>query len=214
MRRNPFAALSAATAVAALSLSGCSGHDEPNRVLGSGTGSTTFLSAPPIDAPPLPTADELTSVLYRLADPAVKGTDKLYLLEGGTAEDAATIDNFAAALRDGGFAPLTCTASEIRRSDRQAGDAIATININTANPATAGGFTFPMEFHPSQGGWQLSRETADMIMAFGNARTGGGPAPGPTPPPGPPPAGHPPAGPPPAGPPVPAPPPAPAPPTP
>lgn len=204
MRRKPFAALSAASAVAALSLSGCSGHDEPNRVLGSGPGSTTFLSAPPSDAAPLPSPDDLTGVLYKLADPAVKGTDKLYLLEGGTAEDAATIDNFAAALRDGGFAPLTCTASEIRRSDHQAGDAIATININTANPTTAGGFTFPMEFHPSPDGWQLSRETADMIMAFGNARTGAGPATGATPPPGPPPGV----------PPIPAPPPAPAPPTP
>lgn len=174
MRRNPLTALSAATIVAALSLSGCSGHDEPNRVLESGTSSST-LSAPPGDTGPLPSADDLTGVLYKLADPAVKGADKLYLLEGGTAEDAATIDNFAAALRDGGFAPLTCTASDIRRSDHQAGDAIATINITTANPAAAGGFTFPMEFHPSQGGWQLSRETADMIMAFGNARTGAGP---------------------------------------
>lgn len=201
MRHNPLTALSAATAVAALSLSGCSGHDEPNGVLGSQTASTTFLSAPPSDAGPLPSADDLTGVLYKLADPAVKGTDKLYLLEDGTADDAATIDVFAAALRDGGFAPLTCTASDIRWSDHQAGDAIATVNITTANPATPGGFTFPMEFHPTQGGWQLSRETADMIMAFGNARTGAGPAP----------AGSAPSGPP--APPVPAPQPAPQPPT-
>ena len=84
---------------------------------------------------------------------------------------------------------MTCTASDIRWSDHQAGDAIATVNITTANPATPGGFTFPMEFHPAQGGWQLSRETADMIMAFGNARTGAGPAPAGSAPSGPPPSG-------------------------
>ncbi len=43
-----------------------------------------------------------------------------------------------------------------------------------------------MEFRSHDGGWQLSRETADMLLAFGNARTGAGgssPAPAPAAPP-------------------------------
>ena len=187
MRPNLRTTLSAATAVAALGLSGCSGHDESKHAPDPGTQSTTFVSSPSVNASPLPAPDQLTGVLYRLADPTVEGTEKLDLLENGTPNDAGTIDRFANALRDGGFAPLTCTASEIRWSDHRPDDALASVNITTANPTTPGGFTFPMEFHPYRGGWQLSRETADMLLAFGNARTGASPAPltpapaGPTP---------------------------------
>jgi hypothetical protein len=113
----------------------------------------------------------LTDVLYRLADPAVKGADKLDLIEDTTSGDAATIDRFAFALRDNGFTPLTCTATDIAWSDHIPGNAMATINITTSNPTQSGGFTFPMEFHPFRDGWQLSRQTADMVLAFGNART-------------------------------------------
>jgi hypothetical protein len=113
----------------------------------------------------------LTDVLYRLADPAVKGSDKLDLIEDTTPGDAATIDRFAFALRDNGFSPLTCTATDIAWSGHVPGNALATINITTSNPTQSGGFTFPMEFHPFRDGWQLSRQTADMVLAFGNART-------------------------------------------
>ena len=37
-----------------------------------------------------------------------------------------------------------------------------------------------MEFRQDKGSWQLSRETADMLLAFGNAR-GGAQSPSPTP---------------------------------
>ena len=185
VRRKLFTAMSAATIVAALGLSGCSSHDESKPVPDPGTQSTTIVAAPSANAGPLPAPDALTGLLYRLADPAVKGADKLDLLENGTPDDADTIDRFAAALRDGGFIPLTCTASEIRWSDHKPDDALATVNITTANPDHPGGFTFPMEFHQFQGGWQLSRETADMLLAFGNARTGASPAPAPAPGPGP-----------------------------
>nr|HRD11035.1 hypothetical protein [Mycobacterium sp.] len=136
----------------------------------------------PADAAPLPPPEALTDVMYRLADPAVPGKDKLDLVENTTADEAGTIDRFAAALRDGGFTPLTFAASEIRWSDHQPGDALATINVTTSNPVNPGGFTFPMEFRPHNGGWQLSRETADMLLAFGNARTEAGPTTSPAPP--------------------------------
>ena len=105
---------------------------------------------------PAAAPEALTDVMYRLADPAVPGKDKLDLVENTTADEAGTIDRFAAALRDGGFTPLTFAASEIRWSDHQPGDALATINVTTSNPANPGGFTFPMEFRPHNGGWQLS----------------------------------------------------------
>jgi hypothetical protein len=66
---------------------------------------------------------------------------------------------------------LEVTAADIRWSDRQPGDALATVNITTSNPANPGVFTFPMEFRQDNAGWQLARETADMLLAFGNART-------------------------------------------
>ncbi|WP_396930405.1 hypothetical protein [Mycolicibacterium sp.] len=181
--RHPFYRLSAATIVAALSLSGCSDHEEPKASTQSPfEQSSTPLAPPAPNAAPLPAPDTLTAVLYRLADPAVKGADKLQLVESTTPGDAATIDKFAAALRDGGFTPLTFTATEIRWSDRRPDDALASINVTTSNPANPGNFTFPMEFRQDKGNWQLSRETADMLLAFGNARGGTGPAsPTPTP---------------------------------
>ena len=168
--------------MAALSLSGCSDHAEPKSTQSPFEQSSTTLASPETNAAPLPAADALTDVLYRLADPAVKGADKLQLVENTTPGDAATIDKFAAALRDGGFTPLTFTASEIRWSDRRPEDALASINVTTSNPANPGNFTFPMEFRQDKDTWQLSRETADMLLAFGNARGGAAPA-GPTPPP-------------------------------
>ena len=183
MVRNPFAVLGAATIVAALGLSGCSTDVESKSAQSPVVPSVAASAvAPPADSAPLPAPEALTDVMYRLADPAVPGTDKLGLLEAATPGDATTMDRFAAALRDGGFTPLTVTASDITSSDRQPGDVLATVNVTTSNPTNPGGFTFPMEFQPHQGGWQLSRETADMLLAFGNARTEAAPA---TPAPGP-----------------------------
>jgi hypothetical protein len=176
MRYPPFGVLSAVTIVAALSLSGCSEHAESKPTQSPFEQSSTALAPPEPTAAALPSPDALTDVLYRLADPAVKGADKLQLVESTTPDDAATIDKFAAALRDGGFTPLTFSATEIRWSDRQPGDALASINVTTSNPAKPGNFTFPMEFRQDKGAWQLSRETANMLLAFGNARGGASPA--------------------------------------
>ncbi|WP_328357367.1 hypothetical protein OG976_02355 [Mycobacterium sp. NBC_00419] len=191
MSRTPFAVLGAATIVAALALSGCSNQDESKPATSPIDPAASAVAAPPSTTAELPAPEALTDVLYRLADPAVKGTDKLALVEGTTADDAATIDKFAAALRDGGFTPLTFSAADIRWSDRAPDDALATVNVTTSNPANPGGFTFPMEFRSHQGAWQLSRQTAEMLLAFGNARTeatGASPSPVGTPPAPPPPS--------------------------
>lgn len=187
MFSNRFTVLSAVTIVAALSLSGCSHHIEPKPAPDLEKSSPGFSTGHSANSSPLPAPEALTDVLYRLADPAVKGTDKVALVQDTTPDDAAIIDRFAAALRDNGFNPLTCTATDIAWSDREPGDVIATINITTTNPGKPGGFTFPMEFHPNGASWQLARETADMVLAFGNARsdTGSAPTPGPEAPPAP-----------------------------
>ncbi len=172
MPRHRFSMLSAATVVAALALSGCSNHDESKPASGPVTPQPSAVAIAPSDpGAALPAPEALADVIYRLADPAVKGSDKLALVENTTPDDAVTMDRFASALHDGGFTPLTVTATDLRWSDRAPGDALATVNITTTNPANPSGFTFPMEFRPHDGGWQLSRETADMLLAFGNART-------------------------------------------
>jgi hypothetical protein len=115
-------------------------------------------------------------VLYRLADPAVPGTQKLNLVESATPDNAAALEKFATALVDGGYSPVTFNATDIAWSDKDPADVAATVNVTSPN---APGFSFPMEFKPYQGAWQLSHQTADMLLGFGNSQTGPPPAPTP-----------------------------------
>ena len=113
--------------------------------------------------------------MYRLADPGVPGADKLSLVQNVAPLEAATLDEFATALRGGGFTPVTFTATDIRWSDTQPGDVLATITVTTTNPENPGEVAFPIEFRLTGGGWQLSRETADMLLAFDSAHAAGTP---------------------------------------
>ncbi len=181
MHRHFSAALSAATVVAALGLSACSHHESESPPASPTTVTPATLSpAASPQAAPLPPPEALTDVLYRLADPAVPGAQKLSLVEAATPDDAVALDRFATALRDGGFDPMIFTAGDLAWSDRDAGDVMATVNVTTPRPG-AGKFTFPMEFKPYQGGWQLSEQTAAMLLAIGNAHTDTSTAPSPTP---------------------------------
>lgn len=165
--------------VAALGLPGCSS---------AGSGSPAPSASPPPEAAPVtsaappsvpvPAPEALTDVLYRLADPAVPGVEKLNLVEGATPDNAAVLDKFANALLGGGYAPMTFEARDITWSDRNPADVVATVNVSTPNPG-APGFTFPMEFKPYQGGWQLSQRTAETLLAFGTAQSGAPPTPTP-----------------------------------
>ena len=139
----------------------------------STTTATPGATATPKTAP-LPPPEALTDVLYRLADPALPGLAKLHLVEGSHPDDAPVFDRFANALLVGGFAPPTFNASDIAWSDRNPSDVTATVNVT--GPAVPG-FTFPMEFKPHEGGWQLSAQTAATLLAFGTSH----PSPSPTP---------------------------------
>jgi hypothetical protein len=128
--------------------------------------SSTSTAVPQVA--PLPSPQALAGVLYRLADPSVPGSQKLNLVQGATPDNAAVFDQFATALLNGGFAPMKFDVRDVASSDRDPADVVANVNVSSPN---AGGpkFSFPMEFTPYQGGWQLSARTADVLLAFGPA---------------------------------------------
>ena len=105
-------------------------------------------------------------MLARLSDPAVPGADKIGLVELATADDAAALDKFGRALADNGALPLTFDAVDLKWSETEAGNVVATVNVTTANKPP-GKFSFPMEFTPVRDRWQLTRKTADLLLDFG-----------------------------------------------
>ncbi|HJT95433.1 MAG TPA: hypothetical protein VJ777_26430 [Mycobacterium sp.] len=168
--------LSAVAIAAALGLSGCGGDDNSGQP-------AAVESPPPITKPPaapvspppaidpLPPPTALTDVMARLADVNVPGADKVALVEYATADDAAALDRFGRALRDGGFTPLTFEATDLTWSQAHPGNVVANIIIKTANRQAGGDFTFPMEFSPTHGSWQVTRQTADMLLQLGQEPT-------------------------------------------
>lgn len=171
MRQNPILLPSAVTVAATLALSGCA----PQAATNAPSTTSPMLSTSRLLTSPhpatLPAPQALTEVLYRLADPTVPSDQKLSLIEGATAEAAATLDKFSTALRDSGYLPMNFQATNIAWLDTGAAAARAVINITTHNP-TSGAFAFPMEFTQHQGSWQLSKKTADWLLAFGNSQIG------------------------------------------
>ncbi|WP_396888497.1 hypothetical protein [Mycolicibacterium iranicum] len=177
---------SAATlCVAALGLVGCSQPQHPAATPTSSPSAEPSVGIPaPIPdspgGPPLPPADALTDVMARLADPAVPGGQKITLIEGGAPAEAAGLDRFAVALRDNGSLPLTFEARDLGWSQSAPGHVVATIVIRPANPP-AREFVYPMEFAPAAGAWQLTRQTADLLLQLDTGAAAPAPA-APTPP--------------------------------
>lgn len=126
-------------------------------------------------AAPLPPPDQLTGVVYRLADTSVPAEQKVGLVQYATAQDRPALANFGEALKDSGYVPLTVDATDLAWMG-EPGHLVAVVTIASGNPA-APPFTFPMEFVPIRDGWQLSRRTADQLLPL---VTGATPAPTPT----------------------------------
>src|ERR1700691_6738223 len=106
MRRRLTAVLSTAAIAAALGLPGCSSDEDgasPETSTPSTSASLSSTAAP--QAAPLPPPDALAGVLYRLADAAVPGPQKLNLVEGATPENAGVFDQFSNALLHSGVTP-------------------------------------------------------------------------------------------------------------
>nr|WP_090338734.1 hypothetical protein [Mycolicibacterium malmesburyense]CRL66716.1 LppK protein [Mycolicibacterium malmesburyense] len=175
-RTNRFAVLSAVALAAALGLCGC-GADEPTAQPPAATEApppaTTTPPAPPPDPStlaPLPPPEALADVLARIADPNIPGAEKLDLIEDGTPADAESMDKFATALRDGGYAPATFEARDLSWADGAKGVVQAVVTARTPNPQ-AGEFTFPMLFRFTDNHWQLTRSTTDALLQLGPAPT-------------------------------------------
>jgi hypothetical protein len=166
MRRHLTAVLSTAAIAAVLGLPGCSNDedDASQETASPATSASPVLTAAP-QAAPLPPPDALAGVLYRLADTAVPGPQKLGLVEGATPENAGVFDQFSNALLNGGYTPVKFDMRDIGWSDRDPADVVANVDVSSTNPRGPR-FSFPMEFKPFQGGWQLSARTADVLLAF------------------------------------------------
>jgi hypothetical protein len=169
------AVLGAVGIAAALGVSGC-GDDKPSQPAAVETPPPitqppTAPVPPPPSAAPLPPPSALTDVMAKIADPGVPGADKVGLVEYATADDAAALDRFGKALQDGGFMPLTFEAQDLTWAQTHPGNVVANIVMKTANRQTGGDFTFPMEFSPTHGSWQLTRQTADMLLQLGQEPT-------------------------------------------
>jgi hypothetical protein len=167
MRPRLTAVLSIAAIAAVLGLPGCSTdeNDPTPQTAAPSTSAPPSATAPHVA--PLPAPDALASVLYRLADAAVPGLQKLNLVEGTTPESAGVFDQFATALINGGYTPVKFDVREVSWSDRDPADVIANVDVSSTQPRGPR-FAFPMEFRPYQGGWQLSARTADVLLAFRN----------------------------------------------
>ncbi|KWX59620.1 hypothetical protein ASJ79_09505 [Mycobacterium sp. NAZ190054] len=165
---------SAATLVAALGVGGCSTAEHPAAGPAPSPPAVTSSTPPPAPVPdtpggpPLPPPTALTDVLARLSDPAVPGDQKITLIENATPAEAQALERFAVALRDNGSLPLAFEARDLVWSQEDPGNVVATVAITPANPPGAQ-FTFPMEFAPSDGSWQLTRQTADLLLALDDA---------------------------------------------
>ncbi len=166
MGRRLTAVLSTAAIAAVLGLPGCSNDEDnasPETAAPSTSASPSAAAAPQVA--PLPAPDALAGVLYRLADAAVPGPQKLNLVEGATPESAAVFDQFANALINGGYTPVKFDVRDVNWSDRDPADVVANVDVTSSN-SHGPRFAFPMEFKPYQGGWQLSARTADVLLAF------------------------------------------------
>lgn len=158
--------LSAVAIAAALGLSGCS-HDV--EIPPTTPVTLTPVAPPPTAADiPLPPPEALVDVMTRLTDPNVGGADKLLLVQYATPADVEAIDRFNKAVDDGGYRPLSFEARDVAWAAKEGGNVVVTMIIRTNNPAAGegGDFTFPMEFAYDQGGWQLTRDSADMLLQY------------------------------------------------
>lgn len=165
MRRTPAATLGAAIVVTALGLSACSSDVKPAPVPRPRATQDTTEVTDTTTVAPLPAPDMLANVIYRLADTSIPADQKLGLVQYATPDDQAGLENFGQALRDGGFSELTVQATDLHWSGAS-NNVIANVTVGSRSD-TARTFTYPMEFSPIRDSWQLTRQTADLLLKLG-----------------------------------------------
>jgi len=111
----------------------------------------------------IPSADQLNSVLYGLADPNVPFASKSYLVEGGIGRlEARTADALMRNAVSKGQVPLSFSIADIV----PAGPGAASANVTASGPDTPA-ITQPITF-VDQNGWKLSRNSASALLAMFN----------------------------------------------
>lgn len=119
----------------------------------------------PLDpAADVPTADQLSSVLYGLADPSTSFQSKGYLVEGGIGLiEGRAADGLMKNAVAKGMMPLSFSISNIAA----AGPGAATASVTASGPTlptTTQAITFV-----DQGGWKLSRSSATTVLSMFSA---------------------------------------------
>jgi len=167
VRRRP-TALAGVAAALLVGVAACGNDTHPAASEpASATSTPLSVAAAPAPDTPLPPPEALTDVLYRLADTSLPGDQKVDLVEEATATDAEKLDKFGKALQDSGYTPVGFTAENIAWATNPSGSVTADVTVHSQNPAMTNGFTFPREFKPDpQGGWQLSKTTADILLTY------------------------------------------------
>ncbi len=121
----------------------------------------------PLPADPaavVPSADQLSGVLIRLADPGVPFASKGYLVEGGIGRlEARTADALMRKAVANGQMPLSFTIADIA----PAGMGAATANVTASGPGMPAA-TQSVLF-VDQGGWKLSRSSATAVLGMFNS---------------------------------------------
>jgi len=103
--------------------------------------------------------------MVRLTDANAPAADRAVLIQDSTPDDIAAIGSFDSALSNAAFRPLTFEANNVKWKG-DAGNVSSAFVIRTPNPKYSE-FNFPLEFTPAEDGWHLTRETADMLLNFG-----------------------------------------------
>lgn len=164
MTRKMLAAGVAAAAIAgscAAGLTALTSHSGP-----AGSPATVRLASiwAPLPADPaadLPTADQLSGVLYGLADPSVPFASKSYLVEGGIGRiEARAADGLMRNAVAKGQVPLNFSIGSIT----PAGPGAATASVTASGPGTPA-VTQSVLF-VDQGGWKLSRASATAVLGM------------------------------------------------
>lgn len=114
-----------------------------------------------------PTSDELSGLLYSLADPGVSALAKGGLVEGGIgAGEAIYADRaFKNANRDG-FLPLAFTVSNVKPT----GPGLAAAAVTITGPKTQA-YTTQVNF-VNQDGWKISKASAISLIQAASGKSG------------------------------------------
>jgi hypothetical protein len=150
--------------VAAFGLVGCVDEHTPARP-SSSTAPADAGGAP--NQATLPAPEALALVVSTLGDTSVPGEQKVGLVQYATADDESTLVKFGQALKDSNYVPLTVTAADLKWSTTP-GNVTASVTIASPSPGV-NPFTYPMEFSPAHGAWQLTQKSADQLLPLGGA---------------------------------------------